>query len=277
MPLFILISGYFTRKKDGAKSFLKSLLPIIVPLIIFQFINILALCVFCRRALDFSFLLTPYWTLWYLLSLIFWRVIIQYTPSWLLEKPLLRILTATILSLLCGLMPNGRILSLRRTITFYPFFLFGYYMGKGIVKSKFWNNTISYSIIMIVALLILFDLYPSNTSILLKGADQYSISDIPAKIYLFACSTTMSLSVFNVVKEQKLLSAIGKNSLFYYLYHALLISYFISVLIHHFSFPNTFIFLIFYCIFILGVIYVFSRINIFRWLVYPTSKQKNKM
>jgi fucose 4-O-acetylase-like acetyltransferase len=127
MPLFILISGYLTTIKP-ISVFWKSLNRIVVPLLIFQLLFVFIAVVIFRNAFSISYLITPFWILWYLLSLAFWRIMIQFTPKILLSLPLLYLIIATVIAIFGGLMPYGRILSIQRTFSFYPFFLFGFYL-----------------------------------------------------------------------------------------------------------------------------------------------------
>ena len=64
MPLFIFISGYFSRKKDK-KDFRPSIWKLLEPLIIFHIIGLL----FYTDSISIKTILSPWWVLWYLLSL----------------------------------------------------------------------------------------------------------------------------------------------------------------------------------------------------------------
>ena len=160
MPLFILISGYFTSKKTDINCFWKGLFQIIFPLLVFHVLYVFISVVVFRNSFTLLYLCTPYWILWYLLSLVFWKIFIQFTPDWLLTKPYLYILIATLAALLCGLMHHGRILSIQRTINFYPFFLFGFYLKRGVFKIKLWPKYVSYGFILVAIILVVNKLPP---------------------------------------------------------------------------------------------------------------------
>lgn len=272
MPLFILLSGYFTKIKDDKKGFWKGLLNISIPLIIFQVINAIFLLVF-HQHVGLKMLVVPYWTLWYLLSLVFWRIMLQFSPKPLLDKPILYLSIAFAVSIVSGLMPMGRLLSIQRTINFFPFFLYGYYMRQDNVPSKPWKNYLSYGLMCFALLLIAFRLYPESSGLLLRGADHYGISQIPSKIYILICAFVTSLSFFNIMRENIVMSVIGKDSLLYYLYHGIIIKFAVPPLVRHFDLPQSFPFMLLYCIIIISMIYVMSRINIFRWLCNPITKK----
>lgn len=274
MPLFILLSGYLTRIKEDTSGFWLGLLNIGIPLIIFQIINTILLLVF-HQHVGLTMLIVPHWTLWYLLSLVFWRIMLQFSPKSLLSRPILYLSIAFTVSVVCGLMPmgGGRLLSIQRTFNFFPFLLYGYYMRQGNVPSKPWNNYLSYGFMCLALLLIAFRLYPESSDLLLSGADHYGISQIPSKVYLLICSFVTSLSFFNIMKENKVLSVIGKDSLLYYLYHGIIIRFAFQPLVAHYGLPQSFPFMLIYCVIIVSMIYVMSRVNVFRWLCNPLAKK----
>ena len=278
MPLFILVSGYLTSLKKDYKSFWRSLSHIAIPYLIFQILFCGITVVVFRNAFSYSYLYTPYWTLWYLLSLLFWRIMIQYSPKKLLEKTYLYLAIATIVAVFCGLMPNGRIMSIQRTFNFFPFFLFGYYIKQGAFKAKLWSKYLSCGIFVLTIVLIInktpFHLDYDSSKLLLRGADQYPISDIPLKMFYFILSFLISISVFNIFPKIKLFCALGKESLLYYLYHGLIIKFFLQPLVLYFHLPHTFLFMLVFLVVIIGLIFIMQRIKLFRWLVSPTfSKQ----
>ena len=279
MPLFILISGYLTSIKKDNKSFWQSLKRIVTPLIIFQILFVGIAVVIFRNKFSLSYLYTPYWILWYLLSLVFWRIMIQFTPKILLTKPYHYITIATFVAIFCGLMPYGRVLSIQRTFSFFPFFLLGYYMKQGVFKTKLWSQYISYGIIVIAIALIIIGLPTflnyENSRLMLRGADHYTISQVPYKIYYMFLSFIVSISYFNLVPKIKLLSTLGNDSMFYYLYHGLIIKFLLQPLVSYFHLPKGFIYMLVYLICIFGILFIMRHIMLFRWLVSPTLSKLN--
>lgn len=268
MPLFILVSGYFTNIKVDKAQFLKGLIKIGVSLAAFQLFSIVL--EFIRGGqFPYSLLLIPWWVLWYLLSLIFWRIMMYFTPRKLLKNPFLYLAIAFALSVISGFISHGKILSIQRTLTFYPFFLIGYYFRQGMLKSKPWCNGLSYIIIIAVVVLIIFDFYPDNCRELMSGLGKYSFVEIPAKLYILVLSAITSVSFFNIITEQKPLEIIGKDSLLYYLYHGIVIKFILVPLMDQFDMPQSFAFLLLYSFIIIGFIYIVGKIKLLRWLVSP--------
>lgn len=73
-------------------------------------------------------LTVPFWHLWYLLSLCLWALMAAAVCPWLERHPhggSFLILAAVACSLLCGVLPFGKFLSLSRTFCFFPYLLLG--------------------------------------------------------------------------------------------------------------------------------------------------------
>ena len=114
MPLFIFISGYFSKNFYRMKR--KAIRNLLIPYITFNMIWYTAVYIGTKENM-FSLLL-PGWTLWYLLSLFFWRIFLKYIVKF---KHMLAF--SFFIGILIGLVPSvGSILSISRTIVFLPFF-----------------------------------------------------------------------------------------------------------------------------------------------------------
>ena len=109
MPAFVLISGYFFKHSHH--------LPrrIIKLLILYLLFSLLYLPYTNVQ----PFLLRPFWILWFIVSLIFWNVMLPYVTK--TKHP---ILLTILFALLAGYMDSiGYFLSLSRTVVFFPFFV----------------------------------------------------------------------------------------------------------------------------------------------------------
>lgn len=264
MPLFVLISGYFSRRD------IINVKNIIKPLLVFQFISIVILITLGNK-FSISYFLIPHWTLWYLLSLIFWKLILQYTPKKLINNPYVYLGITILASLTIGIfLPYGRVLSIQRTISFLPFFLMGYYFKTGKIKQKICNNYISIILFAIVSLICLIGIYPNNASVLLRGADPYTIYDLPAKVLILICTMVCIYSLWNIKREVSWLAKIGRNSLMYYLYHGLIIEFILVPIVNYFSLSTNIWSISTYFIFIIFIIQIMNRFSFFRWLINPS-------
>ena len=122
MPLFILVSGLFVR--PGAHNVRKAFKSLLWPYILMT-LAMWILDVFIRQQWTFPQFLKPYYALWYLLALFFWKA--AYGPVSRLRHPFLFTLT---LSLLGGFVPDGQYwLAIGRILLFWPFFWAGAMLG----------------------------------------------------------------------------------------------------------------------------------------------------
>ena len=269
MPLFILISGYVTKNpaEQTPRQMWSRVGNIFITLVIFHLLSVL------RRYIQddtynapiFSF---PYGVLWYLMCLIYWRIMLYYTPKWLLNRPVLNLAIALLISILCGLSHLFDFFAIQRGLNFYFFFLLGYYFKQGAVNTKWWNFNVLHIAVAVILLPIIFWLFPRCGNIM-NGADHYTMVDIPQKVMILSCSLAMCLLVFNKMPEVKMLTHIGKDSLFYYLYHIHIIRLCLGPLLREYSMPRTLPFVILYTLAILGIVYLMSKIKFFRWLLQP--------
>lgn len=270
MPLFILISGYLTKspERQSTRDMWRGVGKIFITLMIFQFLDCFRVALYGRNFF-FAMKHFPFGVLWYLLSLIYWRVILYYTPKALLKRPALYLAIAVIASLLCGLTHLGRFLSIQRTINFFLFFLLGYYYRQGALSSRWWNNNWLHGAVVLVLLPLIFWLFPRCGNVM-NGADHYQVADLHGKAMILTCSVAMSLLVFNLYRDIVWLREIGVKSLFYYVYHIHIVSVIIIPLVMDQQKLHSLPFILLYTGVVVGILYLMSKVRFFNWLVQPT-------
>lgn len=301
MPVFILISGYFMKYK-GLEHMKISILKLLVPLIIFQVINAICLKTIGDH-LGLDFWIIPYWTLWYLLSLIFWRLIgagIYKINKRICSK--VKIVNIVIIgitiiaAIFSGIMYNGRILSIQRTINFLPFFLLGFLFRDKLTNHSILSVIISYTIIAITLIACFLGAAPLQYDYMyiLWGGNHYCLSEIWLKAILYVISIVVSLCVWQIFtnrggKKQiakriivslppllrlknrirELVSFIGRKSLFFYLYHGLIIKFLIQPLQISLKLPGSFGMVLVYVVVTIVIVSVIYQIKPLYKLVYP--------
>lgn len=127
IPLFVMIAGMLSKATLQATDFEKIITRLLLPLIIFQilYVGFIGL----KSSHPAVPLLQPYWILWFLLSMIFWRLAL---PLFVRVPFFLAISFA--IALAAGFSKSiAYTLSLSRTLYFFPFFLIGYSHGKRII------------------------------------------------------------------------------------------------------------------------------------------------
>ncbi len=276
MPLFILISGYLTKHPDNQqpRQMWKGVGNIMVPLFIFQAISSLRIYLY-KGDVFMSLKGFPFGILWYLMSLIWWRIMLYYTPKSLLKRPLLYLVIAIIVSFMSGVFHLGSFLAIQRTLNFYFFFLLGFYYRQGTFNTPLWHNNKLHAVVLVVLLPLLLWLYPRCGNVM-NGADYYGIEGLPQKAMVLMCSVPMTVLMFNIIPDIKLLRPIGRDSLFYYLYHMLFLAIVVGPLVKAYDLPRTLPFIILYTAFTLLSLMVLHKIPLFRWLIHPTFKKRSK-
>ncbi len=218
MPAFIFISGFFSRSENARKS--ETLIKLAVAYVIFNF-----------SMMGFSFLLsgvkisllTPYYSYWYILVIIIWRLCINS-----LNRVKGIVFISISVALLIGFMSEfTNILAVGRLVAFFPFFLLGYRLNPEKIQ-KFINGRKSFvklsgfilsafSIYIAYMATKLFDI--SQTDFLM--GEYKDVKDIIVRLVIFFVSALviLCLGLAIPVKKLPMLAKWGKNSLTIYLCH----------------------------------------------------------
>lgn len=215
MPLFILISGLFTHPSSVKKTWKG----------VISFVEVIVVCtIYVFLIWGKAYFIVPWYVLWYLVSLVCWRLIVQYIPLNRI-KPWVVISVATILCLLVGILPINGKLAIDKTIAFFPFFLIGYYLqsekGKKLIMA----------IRGIPKIISIFTLIAVGIGILLLNKDltYYVVyfsykgelfQDIVIRLACIATAIVMSVAVINLTPDVKLFAKWGKSTLYIFIYHA---------------------------------------------------------
>jgi fucose 4-O-acetylase-like acetyltransferase len=232
MPLFIFISGYFSKNyksKDYGKKIFTNL---IIPYLIFETLySLFDYLLINTNSIVFSYF-TPYWIMWYLFSMIIWKLILPYVAN--LKKSIALLISFTF-SILIGYAEDaGYYASISRTIAFFPFFLMGFYFKKEYLN---YFRSRKYKISSVVIICLIFYLFYGYASTLktefLFHAVPYSVleySGIYGAIYriisfIFAIILGMCVMIIVPKKQIPILSKLGRNTIYAYLLHGFIISY----------------------------------------------------
>ena len=219
MPLFIFSSG-FLSKSNNSRNF-KNIIRLFLIYIIFNFSQLLILYKYKHSKINF---VIPSYSYWYLLCLIYWRITIEY-----FSVQYFSILISLIISIMIGFsLEIDRTLSLKRTFSFYPFFLMGFKLSKTSlnkileIRNKIYPVSLIFFFIFLYFSLKIIPFITIKYSLML---DNYSFKnykeEIIKRIIIFIFSFLMIL--FNILlipnKMILLLTKSGKNSLCIYLFH----------------------------------------------------------
>jgi fucose 4-O-acetylase-like acetyltransferase len=280
MPLFIFISGYFT-KISNRKKFWDSTIRLFETFIIFDvihiFINIASGKIIIGETNFWDILYVPQWSLWYLLSLIIWR-----TMTYLVSKAskipppkkITSITIAILIGLCAGFVPINRELSFQRTFFFLPFFWLGYILGQRNFNFNILRkNPIVIAVPFLIVLLLCVFYFNLSFKTLLEGCFAYYkfnaslvISPI-IRLSLYILCFMVSVCVLRCVPQMRIrwISKQGGSTLYYYVYHTLLI-YVVVNFIHYFNLPTSFFATICYVATIVLIIWLMLKVSLFRTL-----------
>ena len=285
MPLFIFVSGRFSHIHDNEK-FRKGILRLLETFIVFQAIKCIdpLMNVNISGKLIYSLIVIPRWTLWYLLSLVCWRLILYYIPQNLREnKPLLILLICFAVSLLGGFLPINKQLSLQRTMTFLPIFFLGYYSTRIDIKQYFSRIPKAIPILVLLAVfLVMYYFMNYDFTIVQGGSSSYWINPAISPFIFFLSRAAFLISamiisfmVLCLIKTSEILAKWGTKTLAIYVYHTFLIL-FMLYLIRQGILPQNDILLAFYAVAITFILVYLSRFKLFNILLNPVSYFLNK-
>ena len=217
MPLFVFVSGYFFNPNKGRSSIIRNCIELFSTYLLFQLIwNII------RPPHSLSSVLSPAVTLWYLLCLVYWKLILLFAKNWIDAKLLICVV---LLSILVGFVPIGTQLSFQRLFTFFPFFVAGNLLrGRLLVKIKdFLKKWVSIG--LLIAVIVGLSFIDTQWKWLLFGDCSYY--DFPCRLvvaplfrfgyYVFA--SFLSVLIMALIPDRRILASIGTKTMTIYLFH----------------------------------------------------------
>ena len=231
MPLFVFISGYFSKK--AARSFSYSIHSALVPYVIFALIfKIVECCVVPARlnALP-GYLLNVPFSYWYLICLFYWRLI---TPVLSRLKGFALPLTI-IIGILGGFIGGGTALSAARACAFLPFYWLGFEFNAdtvaGIRKCPKWICAAGLAAIFAGAA-VLYKNVPLSYPSILQMKDSYAESGLSAfsgimlRLALYLIAAAVCICAVNLMPNRKcVLSRIGQATMSIYIAHGYVVVY----------------------------------------------------
>ncbi|MDB2118818.1 acyltransferase family protein [Clostridium sp.] len=222
MPLFTFVSGYFcTKSKRTTQEKVIKIFKIYLGVQIFYFL--LNKFVF-SSSLTLEFF-TPQWTMWYLLSLIFWYILSDYIKDkkkWLI--------LSLIVSLAIGFDDSvGSYASVSRTFFFLPYFVAGMMFKKEYLE-KLKNYRIHLLLSSIVVLFVLYLLKDGTMLELLFEYTKYGfyydnrLFPFFIRIFHYIGSFILGGLILSFIPSKATkLHTIGQNSLIMYICHGAVI------------------------------------------------------
>lgn len=231
MPLFIFLAGYFAKPttKGLKKTFLLFLKYEIIYALSYALLFGGSGSTLTPLGLlgTIGYILQPIWVLWFLLSLISWRLLLIAYEK---HPFVIVIIVGAIIGF--NFIPfNFRILSIGRTLSFFPYFLLGYLAKKHNYDFQKIKLNRTFIVYFCTLLLIFWTLYSASISDeLLYGATSLNgygdslinLSIFKLNTYLVAVSA--GVLIFNIVPKRELwISQVGEKTLPIFLWHPIII------------------------------------------------------
>jgi fucose 4-O-acetylase-like acetyltransferase len=226
MPLFVFLSGIFAKRVLSGTDYQKIIWSLFVPLVVFQIIYRLV-----GGWTDWNHYppLAPYWILWFVASLIGWRLLLPLFAS------RIGLLVALLGAVLAGFDHSiGYALSASRTIYFLPFFILGHLYGMRTIDMA-QRHRIAFAGLFVIAMIaVLFWWQNGLDAAALTGSHDYDGAP-PDELYpgagrvllmLIGVAALIGFSAL-VPRMWRPLEWLGRRSLAIYLIHGLLIMVFV--------------------------------------------------
>ncbi len=270
MPLFVFISGYFTIIKK--ERFWFGILKLFETFVVISLISI-GYDVIVGKGASLRSLIVPQWTLWYLVSLIWWRIILYILPEKCHQHHVFLIVFSLIVSLAGGFIHIGTELSVQRTFAFMPFFMLGYVTRqRGYIGHLQFNRYMCIVFLIIVwVFYFIFDLHDKH---FLYNKAYYAshyadLTGLMLRMVYIVLASFLSISFLSAVPHKRYRwTHLGALTLFIYIWHRFILT-FLYYLNDKLGLPSSLPFCLFYTFATLAIIYLMSKIHFFHWLLNP--------
>lgn len=267
MPAFIFISGMFFKAQGiGVKLiyFLSLLIPFQIAYLLFNVL--LNDQVLNSQIFTWTWLEVPYWILWYLLGMIAWSILMP-----LLSRMAFPVLISIILSLVIGFsIFNNYLYSIGRIFTFLPFFVIGHLYGQQLFKHIKNHHLYMLLGLSVLGMIIYISMHLKVSNAWLYGSYSFdqlgvdSVTGIVKRMMIFTISLSGIFAIlsFTPMFRKKLVS-LGQHTLAVYLLHGFIV----ITITHYITFPQSFSYNIFVCIFLSIMSCWVLQLNIFMRLI----------
>nr|WP_226668435.1 acyltransferase family protein [Metabacillus litoralis] len=229
MPAFILISGYFAKSFKSKGYLVKITKKLILPYLIFQGIYSVYYFLIEKNSTISINPLDPQWSLWFLMSLFFWNVVLFFITKF---NPKVVIMSAFIVGISVGYIDGiNNFLSLSRTFVFFPLFIIGFYLKLEhfniITKPK-----IRFFSVLFLAFIFITYYHVDFNYEWLFGSKSYSHFVTPSilsglfRVMFYSLTIITTLSFLSLVpKNQAFYTEWGTKTFYVYLLHGFIIQF----------------------------------------------------
>lgn len=254
MPLFVFVSGYFSRKKIITKM---GGVKLVETLIVW---NLLYCILNPSLSLSWVSLIKPSFAYWYLLCLILWRFLIEIVPFDKMNKNIV-IVCSFIGGLTFGFVNmDGGLFSISRVFSFFPFFMLGYYAKNTNLIFRLRRIPRLLSAIILVIILLSFYFMNKSYAEFFNCSRPYVMDGglykgLFYRLLFYILSIIQGCAIINLVPDLKLFAKWGENTMPIYIFHGfgiVLIAYLLNYLPTSLGFACLYAFVIIFLICFIG-------------------------
>ncbi len=271
MPVFVFLSGYFTSLNASTtkqRAWLKQTLIIFMcaqlahcalTLILSYVASRLHGEPFSTSLLSWKMLIVPAFTLWYLVCLMYWRLVVWSLPRRVGGITLL--IVSLLLALASGFVPLDRAFSFQRAFSFFPFFVAGMMFKDKKLMLRLERIGVGYAVVAVLACLIVARQLP----IYIPSVRYAGWHDLALRCAQTALAMILCLMIFRLSRKGGLecLARWGTYTLWIYIGHSFLIVISRKVFgLLHISF-NVFVAIVvaaFFCALFIGAAHLWHKV-----------------
>ncbi|HJR14095.1 MAG TPA: acyltransferase family protein [Rhodanobacteraceae bacterium] len=226
MPAFVLVSGAVSKANLARRRVFALATGLLLPYLIFQTLYPAWDAWLSGSGGWSQGYLTPYWLLWYLVSLLCWRLLLPLFARLKFALPL-----AITIALAAGMVPGiGYPLSLSRTLVFFPLFLLGHRIGARRLQylAGARAHKVGAALMLLAAAVgawLLRDLDPEwlYASVDYAALQASWVSGAATRLALLVMSALCALAMVALVSRHARSAGFGRRSLSVYLVHGFLV------------------------------------------------------
>ena len=264
MPLFVFVSGYFTKKNDEMSKFWKINYNF---LLLFFIFSIIAACVNVGiyHKPPFKSVFVPHFALWYLLCMVYWRITVRFISNEFIQSRWFVLITFAI-SILPSLVYLNYF-SIARFFCFFPYFLLGYLCNKYSFLLRLDNLSTTKKITVVACGILSCLVAVKIPSGIYWGHEPLTypvVKIIAFKFIAWSVALINFATIYIIMPKTKGVKE-GRYTLFYYLFHTVLLFPVFDIVAKHI--PNNIYTTVAILICIVAILYLLRRVKILTKLI----------
>lgn len=231
IPAFIFVSGYLSKPDAFTRKGARALASLVFAYLLFNALDYVWSAVFKGAAIvPLNIVTRPSYALWFLLSLVWWRVLL---PAFAIGESrasaLASVAAAAVVSIGCGyVITDGDWMSISRVFVFLPFFVAGYRARQQhwTIPRTWWSRALAAVAFATAFVAMYAGHFISGTEVLLQRKSFLQMGDATlqagaTRLGLLAVSAVLIVAFLQLVPRRSLIfTSLGATTLSVYAWHA---------------------------------------------------------